>query len=277
MQSGMEPRNPLRLPQTTDLRGLASTLSRKFALDIERMFMYNEHRIERGGKGEFPVKLSSRQERILEFIRDFLEDSGYPPTIREIGKAVDISSTSVVNYNLNVLQKKGLLKRGKEVARGLRLISETGNMPGRSVLAYEIPILGTIAAGEPLLIPDDSFSTFSAHEHDDTVSLAQDMIPQGDGIYALRVQGDSMIDALVHDGDIIVLRHQADAENGEMVAAWIKDKQETTLKRFYREKDEKGKGRIRLQPANSTMLPIYIKPENLEIRGKVMVVIRRVH
>ena len=86
-----------------------------------------------------------------------------------------------------------------------------------------------------------------------------------------------MIDALVNDGDIVVLRHQEDAENGEMVAAWIIDRQETTLKRFYREKDETGAGRIRLQPANPTMLPIYVKPENLEIRGKVMVVIRRIH
>ena len=164
-----------------------------------------------------------------------------------------------------------MLERGKEVARGLRLVNAARS------LAFEIPVLGTIAAGEPMLIPDDSFSTFSLHEHDDTVSLARDMMPQGDGIYALRVKGDSMIDALVHDGDIVVLRHQKDAENGEMVAAWIVDRQETTLKRFYREKDEEGKGRIRLQPANSTMLPIYVKPENLEIRGKVMVVIRRIH
>lgn len=239
--------------------------------------MYNRRRIERDGKGEIPVKLSSRQEKMLEFIREFLEDSGYPPTIREIGKAVDISSTSVVNYNLNVLQEKGFLERGKEVARGLRLVDAARIVARGRSFAFEIPILGTIAAGEPMLIPDDSFSTFSLHEHDDTVSLARDMMPQGDGIYALRVQGDSMIDALVHDGDIIVLRHQADAENGEMVAAWIKDRQETTLKRFYREKDEEGKGRIRLQPANSTMLPIYVNPENLEIRGKVMVVIRRIH
>ena len=219
------------------------------------------------------MKLSSRQEGILEFIRGFLEEKGYPPTIREIGRSVGISSTSVVNYNLNALKEKGLLERGKEVARGLRLLDVGGRTAGRRTLVRDIPILGTIAAGEPLFIPDDSFSTFSLSDHE-TISLTHDIVPQGESIYALRVKGDSMIDALVDDGDIVVLRHQEQAENGEMVAAWIKDRQETTLKRFYR---EEGRGRIRLQPANPTMSPIYVEPENLEIRGKVMVVIRRVH
>lgn len=210
------------------------------------------------------MKLSPRQKEMVSFIRSFVEDNGYPPTIREIGRAVDISSTSVVNYNLEVLQKKGILERGREVARGLRLVG--------TATVREVPILGTIAAGEPLLIPDDSFSTFSIYDHE-TVSLTQDLVPKGEGMYALRVKGDSMIDALVHDGDIVVLRHQEQAENGEMVAAWIKDKQETTLKRIYR---EERKGRIRLQPANPAMSPIYVDPENLEIKGKVMVVIRQV-
>ena len=217
------------------------------------------------------MKLSSRQERILNFIRDFVEDNGYPPTIREIGKSVGISSTSVVNYNLNVLQRKGLLERGKEVARGLRLVGEAEPAGRRGFSFLEVPILGTIAAGDPLFIPDDSFSTFSASDHE-TVSLAQDTVAQGEGMYALRVKGDSMIDALVNDGDIVVLRHQEQAENGDMVAAWIKDKQETTLKRFYL---EDAQGRVRLQPANPTMEPIFVQADNVEVRGKVMVVIRR--
>ena len=217
------------------------------------------------------VKLSSRQERILDFIRAFVEDNGYPPTIREIGKSVGISSTSVVNYNLNVLKQKGLLERGREVARGLRLVG-AAQPAGRGRAQFlDIPVLGTIAAGEPLFIPDDSFSTFSASDQE-TVSLAQDIVPRGEGIYALRVKGNSMIDALVNDGDIVVLRHQERAENGDMVAAWIKDKQETTLKRFYREDDREH---VRLQPANPTMEPIYVAADNVEVRGKVMVVIRR--
>jgi repressor LexA len=219
------------------------------------------------------VKLSSRQERIVDFIRDFLEDNGYPPTIREIGKSVGISSTSVVNYNLNVLERKGLLVRGKEVARGLRLVGEAEPAPSVGSSFFEVPILGTIAAGEPLFIPDDSFSTFSASDHE-TISLAQDAVAQGEGVYALRVKGDSMIDALVNDGDIVVLRHQERAENGDMVAAWIKDREETTLKRFYLEGDRR---RVRLQPANPTMDPIFVDADNVEIRGKVMVVIRHLN
>lgn len=217
------------------------------------------------------MELSSRQKGILDFIRSFVSDNGYPPSIREIGKAVGISSTSVVNYNLNVLQVKGFLERGKEVARGLRLVDDEQS-ESRDDTVRLVPILGTIAAGEPLLIPDDSFSTFAMSDQE-TVSLTDDILPKEKDIYALRVKGDSMIDALVHDGDIVILRHQERADNGDMVAAWIKDKQETTLKRFYR---EDNKGRVRLQPANPTMSPIYVDARNVEIRGKVMVVIRQI-
>ena len=218
------------------------------------------------------MQLSPRQEQILVFIREFIRRNGYPPTIRDIGKSVSISSTSVVNYNLNVLQNKGFLTREQDVARGLRLVEEDRQPDMDQMRA--IPILGAIAAGEPLLIPDDSFSSFSSSDHD-VISLTRDIVPDDPRIYALRIKGDSMVDALVNDGDIVVVRQEErEPKRGEMVAAWLRNEQETTLKRYYR---EDGYNRIRLQPANPLMDPIYVEPENLEIRGRVILVIRKLY
>jgi repressor LexA len=207
--------------------------------------------------------LSSRQERILSFIREFIRKNGYPPTIREIGKAVGISSTSVVNYNLNVLQRRGYLVREREVSRGLRLVGESiGPFPD----IVSIPLLGRIAAGEPIPIPESDFPSFG----EETLELTRDIIKEEEGIYALQVKGESLIDALINDGDIVVMKHQKEAENGELVAVWLKEKGETTLKRLYLEGD-----RVRLQPANPMMEPIYVNPADIEIQGKVIAVIRR--
>jgi repressor LexA len=207
--------------------------------------------------------LSSRQERILSFIREFIRKNGYPPTIREIGKAVGISSTSVVNYNLNVLQRRGYLVREREVSRGLRLVGESiGPFPD----IVSIPLLGRIAAGEPIPIPESDFPSFG----EETLELTRDIIKEEEGIYALQVKGESLIDALINDGDIVVMKHQKEAENGELVAVWLKEKGETTLKRLYLEGD-----RVRLQPANPMMEPIYVSPSDIEIQGKVIAVIRR--
>jgi repressor LexA len=207
--------------------------------------------------------LSSRQERILSFIREFIRKNGYPPTIREIGKAVGISSTSVVNYNLNVLQRRGYLVREREVSRGLRLVGESiGPFPD----IVSIPLLGRIAAGEPIPIPESDFPSFG----EETLELTRDIIKEEEGIYALQVKGESLIDALINDGDIVVMKHQKEAENGELVAVWLKEKGETTLKRLYLEGD-----RVRLQPANPFVEPIYVNPADIEIQGKVIAVIRR--
>jgi|Deesub1362B_J571_1020462.scaffolds.fasta_scaffold02721_8 repressor LexA len=207
--------------------------------------------------------LSSRQERILSFIREFIRKNGYPPTIREIGKAVGISSTSVVNYNLNVLQRRGYLVREREVSRGLRLVGESiGPFPD----IVSIPLLGRIAAGEPIPIPESDFPSFG----EETLELTRDIIKEEEGIYALQVKGESLIDALINDGDIVVMKHQKEAENGELVAVWLKEKGETTLKRLYLEGD-----RVRLQPANPFVEPIYVSPSDIEIQGKVIAVIRR--
>lgn len=221
------------------------------------------------------TNLSPRQREMLKMIRSFALEYGYPPTVRQIGRAVGISSTSVVSYNLGVLQRKGYLARDREISRGLRLVEE--EMPLDSGLmepaprlapAAGIPLLGFIAAGEPIPIPDSDFWQ-SAFER---IAVSADIVKNPEEVYALQVRGTSMIDALIGDGDIVIMRHQRDAENGEMIAAWLKDEKATTLKRIYREKEG---SLIRLQPANPTMKPIYVHPSNLEIQGKVIAVIRR--
>jgi len=205
------------------------------------------------------MNLSTRQEAILGFISEFLQENGYPPTIRDIGKAVGISSTSVVNYNLNILEREGHIARDPEVSRGLRIVGES--MERDDVIL--LPLLGRIAAGNPIPVPGDAVP----EEH---LELARGVVKDGESLYALQVQGESMIDALVNDGDVVVMKHQETAENGDMVAVWLRDREETTLKKFYRE----GK-RIRLQPANPTMQPIYADPTNVQVQGKVVMVIRQ--
>jgi repressor LexA len=137
-------------------------------------------------------------------------------------------------------------------------------------LVLRVPLVGRIAAGEPLAIPDDvvDFALFG----DETVEIAGGMLDDTDGIYALEVRGDSMVDALINDGDIVVMKHQRDARNGDMVAALLRDRNETTLKRFYLEGQ-----RVRLQPANPFMEPIYVPAEDVEVQGKVIMVIRRLN
>jgi len=208
-------------------------------------------------------KLSTRQKAILEFIQDFLTDNGFPPTIREIGKAVGISSTSVVNYNLNRLVERGHLTREKDVSRGLRLTDEYAVVaPSGGFL--RIPMAGAIVAGEPVEIGDRLF------DEEDAIELSRDLLPQHDNLYALKVRGDSMIDAMVNDGDIVIMRPQAEARDGDMVAAWLTDRDETTLKYFFREPDQ-----VRLQPANPTMGPIFVDPAVVQIQGKVVMVVRQ--
>ncbi|MGQ9682823.1 MAG: transcriptional repressor LexA [Anaerolineae bacterium] len=208
------------------------------------------------------MDLTPRQQSMLEYIRRHLSETGYPPTIREIGQEVGISSTSVVNYNLNVLQQKGYIRRAKETSRGLRVIGGEGTPE----IEYQVPFAGYIAAGEPLRLPDTDFSLTDY----ETITLTHDILAPEEDLFALKVKGNSMIDALVNDGDIVILRKQNQAENGDMIAAWLVDEGETTLKRFYREKD-----RVRLQPANPTMQPLYVHPRNLEVKGKVVAVIRQ--
>lgn len=206
------------------------------------------------------MKLSERQQAMIEFIRSFAEENQYPPTIREIGEAVGISSTSVVNYNLNKLVEAGLIERNKEVSRGIRLQDAMARiLPGRG-----IPILGHIAAGQPITVFPESVETA------DTLDLAVDVVSRSEGVYALRVQGDSMIDALVDSDDLVILNAQNSANNGDMVAAWLPEREETTLKYFFREG-----ATVRLQPANANYDPIVLPASQVEIQGKVIAIVRR--
>ena len=234
--------------------------------DIEHSFTYNGDRLvcDLRVTGGEQMALSERRRTILSFIQRFSRENGYPPTVREIAEAAGISSTSVVNYHLNVLQAEGYIIRDREVARGLRVVGDAQEASTLSTI--DIPLLGVISAGMPIPVPDVAYGPPAQ----DVIQLTRDIVSDSERLYALRVKGQSMIDALIGDGDIVVLRHQRDAENGDMVAVWLRDEKETTLKRFYREGD-----RVRLQPANLSMDPIYVPASNVEIQGKVVVVIRR--
>lgn len=215
-------------------------------------------------------KLSDRQKRMLEFIQRFTADSGYPPSIREIGDAADISSTSVVNYNLNRLVEEGFLSRDQNVSRGLRLTDKLGRAAERLTNIVRVPLVGRIFASEPVLLPGTDSPVFGA---DEAIEISRGLLPSDNGLFALQVKGDSMIDAMVSDGDIVVMTRADDWRNGDMVAVWLRDREETTLKHIYREGS-----RVRLQPANPTMQPIYIdNPESLEVQGKVMLVVRQLN
>lgn len=212
--------------------------------------------------------LGERHQKILEFLQDYQRENKYPPSIREIGEKTGISSTSVVNYYLDQLEKKGMIERDRKISRGVRL-------SGFNISAdtFRVPMLGRIAAGLPL--PElEAGVSFMTDNESNAVEIARSLLPakeKGDNLFALEVKGDSMIDAMINDGDIVVLRPANDARNGEMVAVWLPRDNEATLKYFFREKD-----RYRLQPANPTMKPIFIKKsEPLEIKGKVVMVIRK--
>jgi repressor LexA len=206
--------------------------------------------------------LSAKQKSILDFIRNFIRDKDYPPSIRDIQLGCDISSTSVVDYNLKALERMGHIRRDREVSRAIELLDGRGRRPQ----TIPVPIIGTIAAGEPIPVPGQD--TWSSIDYDNVVEVTEDMTKGRDQVYALRVKGTSMIDALVNDGDLVILESAQSADDGDMVAAWLKDEQSATLKRIYTEN-----GRIRLQPANSTMQPIYTEPENVEVQGKVLTTI----
>ena len=215
-------------------------------------------------------KLSDRQRRMLDFIVAFTEENGYPPSIREIGKAVNISSTSVVNYNLNRLVEEGYLDRDQNVSRGIRLTDKLMRATSQLADVIRVPLVGRIFASEPVPMPGTDSPMFGA---DEAIEITRDLLPAEDGLYALEVKGDSMVDAMINDGDIVVMKSVPEWTNGDMVAVWLKDKEETTLKHIYRDG-----GRVRLQPANPTMEPIFVEnPEHLEVQGKVMMVLRQMN
>lgn len=208
--------------------------------------------------------LSTKQQGILDFMRGFINEHDYPPSIRDIQVGCDISSTSVVDYNLKALERLGYIRRDREVSRAIELL-DRGSRRSRTVA---VPIIGTIAAGQPIPVPTSE--TWQQVDYDNIFDATEDMTRGKENVFALRVRGTSMIDALVNDGDIVILEQTSSCDDGDMVAAWLKRENEATLKKFYREGD-----RIRLQPANSTMKPIFTEADNVEIQGKVLATVGR--
>ena len=194
-----------------------------------------------------------RAERILAYIRDAVAERGYPPSVREIAEAVGLASTSAVHHHLTKLEKEGRLN--KEATRS-RALSVPGALPAKVVRA---PIVGEIAAGQPI---------YAYEDRSETITLPSELAAsRGRDTYVLRVRGKSMIEDHIDDGDFVVVQEQSNARDGDIVVALLDDNV-ATLKRFYKERD-----RIRLQPANGTMAPIYAR--DVHIQGKVIGVIRR--
>jgi repressor LexA len=214
---------------------------------------------------------AERKQKILETIAQAIAERGYPPSVREIADAVGLASTSAVHHHLTALERDGLLERAQNSSRALRLTSHVSAVPRRRASdrrvtpfrmpverdVLRLPVLGEIAAGQPIEAYADAAETL------DVPSSMQ----ARDGSYVLRVRGKSMIDALIDDGDYVVVQPQATARDGDIVVALLEDNG-VTLKRFFREKD-----RVRLQPANASMEPIYAN--ELQIQGKVVGVIRK--
>ena len=200
--------------------------------------------------------ISNRQKQILHYIQQHMDAHGYPPTVREIGTAVSLSSSSTVHAHLKTLEEQGHIQRDAVLTRAIKLVGGGGS-EGRplSKSVVQVPIVGTVAAGKPRLAVEDV---------EDVFPLPTDFI-SGDG-FILEVRGDSMIEDGIHDGDYVVVRRQPTADNGETVVAMIDN--EATVKRFYKEKL-----RVRLQPANKRMKPMYF--DDIQIAGKVVGLVRR--
>jgi len=229
--------------------------------------------------------LSKRHQLILKFLADFDEKNGYSPSIREIGKSINVRSTSLVDYYLKQLEERDYISREQHISRSIRLlkpltqsrsaaerITDGIRQAGSAIDdLLSIPIMGRIVASEPIPMPSSDVRYFDSES---SIDVARSLLPakeKAEDLFALEVQGDSMIDAMVNDGDIIIMKRAQQAENGEMVAVWLDDKDQTTLKYFYKEASG-----IRLQPANPNMDPIYVEnPASLRIMGKVVMVIRQ--
>jgi len=197
-------------------------------------------------------ELSERQRQILEYIRKCVEEKGYPPSVREIGQAVGLSSSSTVHGHLNRLEQKGYIRRDPTKPRAIELLSPQH----RRVPYQQVPVVGRVTAGEPIL----------AVENVETYVPVSKEIFGDDELFVLKVRGESMIEAGILDGDWVIVRRQATAENGDIVVARLDD--EATVKRFYREQ-----GKIRLQPENPTMEPIIT--DRVEILGLVVGLFRK--
>jgi len=206
------------------------------------------------------VKLSKRQQDILNFIKDEVRSKGYPPSVREIGLAVGLASSSTVHGHLARLESKGLIRRDPTKPRAIEILDldSSEKLPDSNVV--NIPILGKVTAGLPITAIENV---------EDYFPLPERFVPADENVFMLEIMGESMIEAGILDGDYVIVKQQSTASNGEIIVAMTED-DEATVKRFFKEKDY-----IRLQPENSTMEPIILR--NVTILGKVIGVYRHIH
>lgn len=225
--------------------------------------------------------LTDPQVKVLKVIEEYQNANGFPPSIRDIQDIGKFSSTSVVNYYLEQLESMGHIKRSGRVSRGIRLLRPLSDVTQAASRAIQnvresvqqvlrIPVMGRIFASEPVPVPPSDFAYLDTES---VVNVARSMLPareKTEELFALEVNGDSMIDAMVNDGDIVIMKPAKDVHNGDLVAIWLRDRDETTLKYFFLEN-----GKVRLQPANPTMKPIIIDdPATVDIQGKIVMIIR---
>lgn len=205
-----------------------------------------------------PVTLYKKQKQILDFISQYIQINGYSPTLQEIADSMGLSSLATVHEHLQALERKNIIKRYEGAVRGIEIVDNSVNA---NLSAIELPLIGYIAAGEPIEAIENDLTT---------VLVSSDMVSKSKRCFVLQVKGSSMIDEGIMDGDYVVLKQQETAENGQIVVALI-DEGFATLKKFYREKN----GKIRLQPANEEMDPIIVESNQVKIQGVVTGIVRR--
>jgi repressor LexA len=201
------------------------------------------------------MPLTKRQKEILNFLEEFLNDNGYPPSFEEIARNFGYTSLATVHEHLENLRQKGYIRKSYNASRSIELVPV-----GVRASAIELPLLGAVAAGAPI----------EAIAEQETIAVPEDLLARGGQHYVLRVRGDSMIEEQIRDGDYVVVNARNTALNGEMVVALVHG-DSATVKKFYRESD----GRVRLQPANVTMPPMFFRAQDVLVQGVVVGVIRR--
>ncbi|MCC6545866.1 transcriptional repressor LexA [Candidatus Sumerlaeota bacterium] len=206
--------------------------------------------------------LTRRQREVFDFIRQFIEENSYSPSLEEIAKGMELSSLATVHKHLSNLATKGIIKRHWNKGRGIEIVSDLGSpniVQMELDAAYKLPVKGTVAAGLPI----EAYETDS-----DRLAVPTEMIRNAEETFVLRVRGESMIEDGIHEGDYLIVERAKDARNGQAVVALVNG-YETTVKRLYKEGES-----IRLQPANSTMAPIVVMAKDVEIQGVVIGLIR---
>ncbi|MFB9762362.1 MULTISPECIES: transcriptional repressor LexA [Bacillaceae] len=204
-------------------------------------------------------KLSKRQLDILNFIKQKVQEKGYPPSVREIGQAVGLASSSTVHGHLSRLEEKGYIRRDPTKPRAIEILGEDGPSTVMKSVVH-VPIIGKVTAGPPITAVENI---------DEHFPLPANLVPENDSVFMLKIAGDSMIEAGILDGDLVVVRQQTSANNGEIVVA-MTEENEATVKRFYKEAEH-----FRLQPENSSLQPIIL--QHVSIIGKVIGVYRNIH